>query len=353
MEVARSLGLERSHGIGLAVNAATAFVGTGDWDRAEEVLARAARLGGTFWPHHVHILQAELALARAELESAHRHLDAAAPGATRPFAAARYAGLVAELALWEGRVDDAARAVHDGIRLASADEQPRLYALALRTEAERAQLAADRRDRAAVEAARERAGRLLEEARRAAAAAAAVSPDAVAWRAVAEAEHERIDGSRPEAWHGAAEAFDALDRPYFAAYCSWREAEAHVAAGAPRRAAAVPARAAHRVSRWLRARLLQHQLELLAQRARIFLVEPSESERAEELSVLAGELGLTAREAEVLELVARGYTNREIGEALYVSVKTASVHVSHILRKLGVSSRVEAAAVAHRVARGK
>jgi DNA-binding NarL/FixJ family response regulator len=63
--------------------------------------------------------------------------------------------------------------------------------------------------------------------------------------------------------------------------------------------------------------------------------------------------GATAREAEVLELVARGYTNREIGEALYVSVKTASVHVSHILRKLGVSSRVEAAAAAHRVARGK
>jgi DNA-binding NarL/FixJ family response regulator len=103
----------------------------------------------------------------------------------------------------------------------------------------------------------------------------------------------------------------------------------------------------------LRARLLQQQLELLAQRARIFLAEPSESTRAEDLSMLAAELGLTAREAEVLELVARGYTNREIGEALYVSVKTASVHVSHILRELGVSSRVEAAAAAHRVARGK
>jgi DNA-binding NarL/FixJ family response regulator len=58
---------------------------------------------------------------------------------------------------------------------------------------------------------------------------------------------------------------------------------------------------------------------------------------------------LTAREAEVLSLVAAGRTNRQIGSELYVSEKTASVHVSNILRKLGVSSRVEAAAVAQRV----
>jgi DNA-binding NarL/FixJ family response regulator len=95
---------------------------------------------------------------------------------------------------------------------------------------------------------------------------------------------------------------------------------------------------------------LQGRLELLAQRARLYLVEPSESVRAEALSLLASELGITAREAEVLELVARGYTNREIAESLYVSPKTASVHVTNILRKLGVSSRREAAAVAQRVA---
>ena len=47
--------------------------------------------------------------------------------------------------------------------------------------------------------------------------------------------------------------------------------------------------------------------------------------------------------------MAAGRTNREIGAELYVSDKTASVHVSNILRKLGVSSRVEAAAIAQRV----
>ncbi len=60
-------------------------------------------------------------------------------------------------------------------------------------------------------------------------------------------------------------------------------------------------------------------------------------------------LGLTPREAEVLTLVARGYTNREIAEALVISVKTAGVHVSHILRKLDAPNRLEAAAIAHRL----
>jgi DNA-binding NarL/FixJ family response regulator len=61
---------------------------------------------------------------------------------------------------------------------------------------------------------------------------------------------------------------------------------------------------------------------------------------------------LTPREAEVLGLVAAGMTNREIGDKLYVSEKTASVHASNILRKLGVASRVDAAAIAQRAQLG-
>ncbi len=58
--------------------------------------------------------------------------------------------------------------------------------------------------------------------------------------------------------------------------------------------------------------------------------------------------GLTARERQVLALVAEGATNRQIGAALFMAEKTASVHVSRILSKLGVRSRTQAAAVAHR-----
>jgi DNA-binding NarL/FixJ family response regulator len=58
--------------------------------------------------------------------------------------------------------------------------------------------------------------------------------------------------------------------------------------------------------------------------------------------------GLTDREREVLHLLAEGRSNPQIAEALFISRKTASVHVSHILGKLGVASRGEAAAVAHR-----
>ena len=87
-------------------------------------------------------------------------------------------------------------------------------------------------------------------------------------------------------------------------------------------------------------------IEALARRARISLEPPPVLALGESG---AARLGLTSREAEVLALLAAGKTNREIGAALYVSEKTASVHVSNILRKLGVSSRVEAAAIAQRV----
>jgi DNA-binding CsgD family transcriptional regulator len=87
-------------------------------------------------------------------------------------------------------------------------------------------------------------------------------------------------------------------------------------------------------------------VELLARRARLDLVglRPAESRPA------AGDgLGLTAREREVLQLLGRGSTNREVAAALTISAKTASDHVTHILGKLGVGHRVEAAALAHRL----
>jgi len=82
------------------------------------------------------------------------------------------------------------------------------------------------------------------------------------------------------------------------------------------------------------------------------LVSPPLLERADELARLArargGELEpwhpLTAREFEVAKLIAQGMTNAEIGEQIFVSPKTVSAHVEHILAKLGVARRTEIAA---------
>jgi DNA-binding NarL/FixJ family response regulator len=71
--------------------------------------------------------------------------------------------------------------------------------------------------------------------------------------------------------------------------------------------------------------------------------------RRPELPEAARALGLTPRELEVLEHVAMGQTNREIAAELFISARTAGVHVSHILEKLGASTRTEAAAAAHRL----
>jgi DNA-binding CsgD family transcriptional regulator len=86
--------------------------------------------------------------------------------------------------------------------------------------------------------------------------------------------------------------------------------------------------------------LLADRISALAQRAGFVVAAPTEE------SPVAG---LTPRELEVLQLVAAGRSNGEIGTALFISTKTASVHVSNILAKLGVSGRGEAAALAHRV----
>jgi DNA-binding CsgD family transcriptional regulator len=94
---------------------------------------------------------------------------------------------------------------------------------------------------------------------------------------------------------------------------------------------------------------LRREIELLAQRGRLRLHEPVDIAAEPEASSPAASLGLTRREAEVLALVAQGRTNRQIGQELFITPKTASIHVSRILAKLGVAGRGEAAAIAHRL----
>jgi DNA-binding CsgD family transcriptional regulator len=279
---------------------------------------------------------------------------ASAPGRRSRLSDAIYDVCLVEVALWEHRWMDADRAVRDALAMAEMGHTPHLRAWfcakGLRAQAELAALARARRDTDAERNWLGRADELIAIARAAASSTTATTPNAVAWLALAEAEYGRTHGTDgSELWSAAAVAWDLVERRPLAAYCHWREAETLVAAGASRTEASVPLRQAHAAAVHIGAGPLLREVEMLAQRARLSLVAP-DTQPASATQNVGETLGLTAREAEVLALIARGCTDREIAATLVISVKTASVHVSHILHKLGVPSRIEAAAIAHRVA---
>lgn len=202
-------------------------------------------------------------------------------------------------------------------------------------------------------------------------------PVSVAYGLAVDAELRRAEGREsPDAWADAVAAFEPLERPHELARACYRWAESLLQAGeragaglqgrTPREAAVLVLAQAHTAAVTMGARPLAEEIALLAQRARVPLpgLIPADGAggggdgkgdgdgggrgKAEEPAPAAA-LGLTPREREVLSLVADGRSNRQIADALFISPKTASVHVSHILAKLGVSGRGEAGAVAHRL----
>ena len=90
------------------------------------------------------------------------------------------------------------------------------------------------------------------------------------------------------------------------------------------------------------------QVRALAERARIPLQTPAATPQTPPQDKVRSPFGLTGRELAVLRLVAAGRSNAEIGAELFISPRTAGVHVTNILRKLGVTNRVQAAALAER-----
>ncbi len=172
-----------------------------------------------------------------------------------------------------------------------------------------------------------------------------IGRDARAHLAHAIASLTRLSSSDPDAWATAARHWADLGEVWWTAVALLREAEAAASTGGASQAATA-LRESHRLARDMGAKPLLAAVEAASRRTRISLDQP---ERVDVDKTSISRLGLTPREAEVLALVAAGRTNRQIGEELFVSDKTASVHVSNILRKLGVSTRVDAAAVAQRL----
>jgi DNA-binding CsgD family transcriptional regulator/tetratricopeptide (TPR) repeat protein len=186
---------------------------------------------------------------------------------------------------------------------------------------------------------------------RTAAPARLLGPEGRGWLARCEAEYARLTGTNsPAAWEKVLAEFGP-DYVYETARTQWRLAEALVEAGRRDEAASVW-RAARDTVTALRAGPLGAALDDLARRARLDAGRGpyangtrGAGQGGAGVSRLAG---LTDREREVLRLLARGMSNREIGAELFITPKTASVHVSNILAKLGAASRTEAAAIAHR-----
>ena len=303
----------------------------------------------------VHGLRAEIDLLRGDLEGAReRWRTIAALGDVGLMENAREEiQRMVELALWAGHPDEALELVRRGLALVSkaaylAKFCGRLLASGIRACADLAE--------------RARAGGVS------VSAALAAGDELAGWlehtggvplidhpfvatipaaRATWQAERTRlVDSSDPDAWSAAASAWQDLGCPHRAGYAWWREAEAQLYTGQGRAAAAALQAAAEAADG--HAPLLS-RIRTLALRARIPL-QPGLATDAEnqEQSQVADSHGLTARELAVLRLLAAGRTNAQIGAELYISPKTASVHVTSILRKLGVTGRVQAATIAER-----
>lgn len=364
---AAAAAIER-HGMGRALLAGALCPGggalyeLGRWDEAGAACERIRRSDpeGDAWFGY-QITAAWLEVGRGEWEAVERRLEVVR-GLYRPDTREQWkvfaANAEAQLDLARGDLGAAQTAIASALllmdRFGAGDLVPTLWLFPTGIQVEAAIAgAAGRRSRSRGQAAVGRARHLLRRARTAMEDIERELP-ALARRpraalALAEAEASRVDGDgEPDAWSRAVAALTAAPHAGLAAYAQYRLTEALLDAG--RRAEAKQALdACLSLSRDLGAAPVIAAAEEIARHARLNIA----AEPPPATALRSGTAGLTRREVEVLELLAQGRTNRQIGEALFITERTAGVHVSHILGKLGVSNRSEAAAVMHRLARSR
>ncbi|MFB7305669.1 AAA family ATPase [Streptomyces sp. NPDC056192] len=355
-------------------NQAMSYFSLGHWDESQATIDVAARAAQSRKAHGlVASRRTELALARGDLAEAEvqlalsqRYFGSRDPQPQHLIAPVRHA---VTLAVQQGRLPEARAAFEAQAELGFPPGTQR-YALPLLQIAATAE--ADARGLPATEPGRPAILALI---RKHLKQLPMLVPVWAAYGLLINAELARAEGTdTPDDWSRAAAAFAPLHRPYELAQVHHRWAEALLIASGDRPRATSLLRDAHSTAERLGARPLTETIELLAGRARITLAtsvdeiptavtvpaddgtmdRAAEREHAEEQLQAAAaaaveSFGLTRREQDVHRLVAAGHTNRRIAEELYISPKTASVHVSNILAKLGVSSRGEAAALAHRL----
>jgi predicted ATPase/DNA-binding CsgD family transcriptional regulator len=327
----------------------------GAWDEAEKLLGEVAEhdlrgvTAGTIWAQ-----LAWLDAHRGNHDAAARALERAERLVSRA-GGVMWAGPIGEAAaanhLWAGRPAAATEIIDRCIAQIGDTEgiffTARLYELGARAWAElclRSPVDDHARDHH-----RARGAALLDLLDRAIGQlSGSPQPRVVASRHACAAELSRIDqAAGGDAWATARRAWDGCGDPYQAAYARCRQAEAILSTGGARADAEALARAAYAAAEPLRAQPLLEELRALARRGRLELAEQPST--ASSPNAALARLELTPREVEVLALLGTGMTNREIAAQLFISDKTASVHVSRILSKLSVPNRAAAAATAQRL----
>jgi DNA-binding CsgD family transcriptional regulator len=334
-------GLNRYGQIGVRENGIGALCALGRPAEAVEMLGDEPEAISPDVGIWLHVRHAQLGAMLGDLDAAAaRFVRCRAVPGLNAMVLAPICALQAETALWREDVETALEAVVSGEAKLVEDE--RLDAAPLLCTAVRVQAAAAAAGVVAPDAARAEADRLIARLRRVVSKGTAPLPEPDQRLVHALAERSRLEPSPdPAAWAAATAGWTALRRPYEAAYSGWRWAEALASARGPRDEVEHVLRNAHAAAVGVGTPHLVAAITGLARRARIALPGLEHDEHAP-----FGDL--TAREREVLALVADGRTNRQIAEELFITDKTASVHVSNILAKLGAANRGEAAALAHR-----
>ncbi|GIJ58896.1 ATP-binding protein [Virgisporangium aurantiacum] len=340
-ERARQLGLVHGYGAINFIAAAWGLLNRGSLGDVEGLLAELFEFDLRSVNPRALEVRAELRLWQGDPDAAWADLRALQDmdGAAHPYRAAAVHQLLAHFHLAKGRPAEAEAAVGAGLASLANTMPDVVVALCV------IGLGA-----VAASSSREASGADL--LRRARAAAGSVGPHAskrlLAKLAMAEAEWTRIAGpGDPVRWREVARNWDRFGSLYLASYARCRQAEALVAAGAATRDVAAVVVGAWEQCDRAGFRPLADELAAIARRARVRLPEKSSGTVAAPLSSLLTRL--TRREREVLVLLADGLTNGQIAEKLYISQNTASVHVSHILTKLGVANRGQAVAAARRL----
>jgi DNA-binding CsgD family transcriptional regulator len=352
--VAQRLGVPRTYGGVLLGHVAKALFDLGRWGEAAAAADEGLELDpvgrSALW---LQVNRARVDTNQGRFDAAEEHLRKAGDldiksGGDGPYHWALMAAR-AELAAWQDRLP----AVRDtvGATIASLDADlpfdPALGWLAwhaLRAEADAADVARARQDRAALRDVEAHVSPIADRLLRISGRVATTDPRRLAVAGLCRIELERIGGRPdPAEVRRTAIVWDELGRPAPGAYARFRTAEAILGTNGERADAAAALREAHASAMRLGAEPLRREIERLARHARIELAALPDAAAPRDDS------GLTDREREVMRLVAAGRSNQQIADTLFITRKTASVHVSNILGKLGVANRVEAAAVAHRL----